>query len=428
MPTAAKKKSSVNTMTSKLSIYFAFIAIIIGATLFVLSQAILYWLEDELNRRTLQQSAETAIVQFKHQASSPVIITNSTKAYNRIEDLPQKYHALTQYPLGFLDEIHDAGFEELFFYHTEYTHDGKRYPLLLIMNAEHVELSSTEWRNINLVSIIVMLVLFVLFGYAITKLARRLITPVTQLSQQLKSTDPKTHFSVPDDAATEFTELASSLNYYRSQNELLIRQEQAFAKYASHELRTPLTIIQGATKLLELEGNATFNARQRKRITKATTDMNYTIEALLSLVKHERENDSQTGRILQRAEIEQTIEYLQPLADSKSITIELIVVAEPKIHPSIAVVRMLLSNLLQNSINASDSGVITIEVQANCIQVIDEGRGLNDTEQSKDGHGLGLLIVDAICDRYAWKLSLLPGSKSGCIAKLNFPSCHEIVH
>lgn len=418
MPTAPRKKSSVNTMTSKLSIYFAFIAIIIGATLFVLSQAILYWLEDELNRRTLQQSAETAIVQFKHQASSPVIITNSTKAYNRIEDLPQKYHALTQYPLGFLDEIHDAGFEDLFFYHTEYTHDGKRYPLLLIMDAEHVELSSTEWRNINLVSIIVMLVLFVLFGYAITKLARRLITPVTQLSQQLKSTDPKTHFSVPDDAATEFTELASSLNYYRSENELLIRQEQAFAKYASHELRTPLTIIQGATKLLELDGDAKFHCRQRERIAKAATDMNQTIEALLSLVKHEQSEDA-NYRVFERAEIEQIIEYLQPLADSKSITVKLVVNAEPKIQPSRPVMRMLLSNLLSNAINASDPGIITVEISKSELRVLDQGSKISE-QNKQEGHGLGLLIVDALCQRYNWRFSLVSREPTGSIASLNF--------
>ncbi|MBW8182703.1 sensor histidine kinase [Shewanella nanhaiensis] len=420
MPRAPRKKSSVNTMTSKLSIYFAFIAIVIGATLFVLSQAILYWLEDELNRRTLQQNAETAIVQFKHQASSPLIITNSTKAYNRIEDLPQKYHALTQYPLGFLDEIHDAGFEDLFFYHTEYTHDAKRYPLLLIMDAENVELSSTEWRNINLVSIIVMLVLFVLFGYAITKLARRLITPVTQLSQQLKSTDPKTHFSVPDDSATEFTELASSLNYYRSENELLIRQEQAFAKYASHELRTPLTIIQGATKLLELDGDAKFHCRQRERIAKAATDMNQTIEALLSLVKHEQSEDA-NYRVFERAEIEQIIEYLQPLADSKSITVKLVVNAEPKLQPSRPVMRMLLSNLLSNAINASDPGLISVEINKSEIRVLDQGSKISE-QTKQEGHGLGLLIVDALCQRYNWRFSLVSREPNGSIASLNFNS------
>lgn len=414
------KKSPVNTMTSKLSLYFAFIAIVVGATLFVFSQAMLYWLEDELNNRTLQNSAGTAIVQFKHGASSPLIITTSIRAYNRIEDLPKKYLALSQYPLGFLDEIHDAGFEDLFLYRTEYTHEGKRFPLLLIMNAEHVELSPTEWRNINLISLIVMLVLFLLLGFAIIKVTRRLITPVTQLSQQLKSTDPNTYFSVPHDSATEFNELANSLNSYRQQNEKLIRQEQAFARYASHELRTPLTVIQGATWLLKQKSEPEYQSRQRERIAKAATDMQHTIEALLSLVKQEQSKESAELRGINRGEIEHIVEYVQPLADSKGLTITLKMRCEPKILPSESVLRMLLINLLNNAINASDCGVIAIDVAQDHIKVTDHGTGLNEPELSSEGHGLGLLIVDALCQRYDWQFTLSPAPKAGCIATLEF--------
>ncbi|SQH75032.1 protein of unknown function [Shewanella benthica] len=50
---------------------------------------------------------------------------------------------------------------------------------------------------------------------------------------------------------------------------------------------------------------------------------------------------------------------------------------------------------------------------------------MNDSQQSKDGHGLGLLIVDALCDRYGWQLMLTSGEESGCIAKLTFPTIGE---
>jgi signal transduction histidine kinase len=426
MPQINADKRSANTLTQKLSLYFAAIAILVAGILFIFSQSVLYWLEDELNRRVLQQSTTAAITQFIDGEKQPLTIGNNIIAYNNLDELPLQYSFLTQYAVGFLDEIGVDNSNDLFIYRTEYLNHDQIIPLLLIMDDEQAELSDNEWRNINFVSILVMLLLFILFGYAIIKLTNRLITPVKQLSKQLKSdTANSTPFSVPTSSVTEFKELAASLNHYHSQNELLIRQEQAFAKYASHELRTPLTIIQGATKLLEIKDDAVFNARQRQRIAKAATDMNHTIEALLSLVKYERENDTFTNRILQRAEIEQTIEYLQPLANSKSISIELFFNTEPSIQPSIPVLRMLLNNLLQNSINASDSGVITLEVNADGILIIDEGRGLNDAEQSKDGHGLGLLIVDTICERYKWKLSLSPGIKSGCIAKLAFPNSNE---
>jgi len=414
------KRSPANTMASKLSLYFAFIAVVVGATLFVLSQSMLYWLEDELNRRTLQQSAGTAIVQFKHGAKSPLIITTSIRAYNRIQDLPKKYRALAQYPVGFLDEIQNNEFNDLFLYRSEYIQEGERFPLLIVLNAEHVELSPTEWRSINLISIIIMLVLFLLFGFAIIKLTRRLITPITQLSQQLKSNDPNRHFSVPSDSAIEFNELAESLNRYRQQNERLIQQEQAFARYASHELRTPLTVILGATWLLKQKTEPEYQTRQRERIAKAATDMQHTIEALLSLVKQEQAKENVQLRIINRSELEHIIEYVQPLAESKGLSITLQMHCEPKIQPSESVLRMLLTNLLNNAINACDAGVIAIVVDQDCIRITDQGTGLNELEPSPQGHGLGLLIVDALCQRYDWEFNLSPAPETGCIATLKF--------
>lgn len=414
-------KHPANTLTQKLSVYFATIAILVAALLFIFSQAVLYWLEDELNRRVLSQSAAPAIVQFLKGESPPLMIASNITAYNKLDSLPNKYSSLVKYPMDFLDEITVNPNKDLFIYRTEYLDHGQKIPLLLVMDAEQAELSENEWRSINFGSILFMLLLFILFGYAIAKLTRRLVTPVKQLSKQLKSDTCGMPFSVPGSTVTEFKELTSCLNHYRSQNELLIQQEQAFAKYASHELRTPLTIIQGATKLLELEGDATFNARQRERITKAATDMNHTIEALLSLVKHEqgRETDS---RKFNQAEMEHIIEYLQPLADSKSITIKLILNAEPLIQPSPPVMRMLLSNLLSNAINASEPGFITIEIDNNCIRVIDQGCEVSQPQIGQEGHGLGLLIVDALCQRYNWKFSLTPYEPKGCVASLHFAS------
>ena len=426
MPLTDLATRSANTLTQKLSVYFATIAILVAALLFIFSQSVLYWLEDEINRRVLEQSAAPAISHFIKGEGSPLIISDNIIAYNNLESLPSQYRYLSQYPLDFLDEITIDNRNDLFIYRTEYHDHDQIIPLLIIMDAEQAELSQNEWRNINLVSILVMLLLFILFGYAIAKLTSRLITPIKQLSKQLKSEIAGTPFTVPSSSVTEFKELTSSLNHYRSQNELLIKQEQAFAKYASHELRTPLTIIQGATKLLELEGNATFNARQRKRITKAATDMNHTIEALLSLVKHEQGSGSDTRKFNQ-AEIERIIEYLRPLADSKSIVINLVLKAEPSIQASVPVMRMLLSNLLSNAINAinaSEPGIITIEIDNNGIRVLDQGSGATPSQSMSEGegHGLGLLIVDALCQRYDWTFCLSPNEPKGSVATLNFRS------
>lgn len=417
--------STAQSLTKKLSLYFNAIALLIGILVFALSQAGLYWLEDEINKRNLQQTADFAVDQFQQGASSPLIIGPNILAYDSVQSLPKQFQQLSQYPIGYNDEITDDIAHDLFFYHSSFDLQGETKPLFLTMEAEKVELSSDEWRYINFASLAIMILLYLAFDFAISKLSKRLVQPVNQLSQQLKSAHRETSFSVPEGSALEFTELSNSLNKYRNQNELLIKQEQSFAKYASHELRTPLTVILGATKLLDKSTEPEFQLRQRVRITKAATDMQHTIEALLSLVKQEQTRENSTSRKLVEKEIKQILDEVSPLATYKHLKVELKIFAEPDIQPSPPVLRMLLINLLQNAINASDSGIITLEVWQSCIKVVDQGHGLNDSEQSKDGHGLGLLIVDALCDRYGWQLMLTSGEESGCIAKLTFPNTGE---
>ncbi|BAJ00377.1 sensor histidine kinase [Shewanella violacea] len=416
--------STAQSLTKKLSLYFNGIALLIGILFFAFSQAGLYWLEDEINKRVLQQTADYAISQFQQGARSPLIIGPNILAYDSAEAFPEKFLPLTLYPVGYNDEVTDDIAHDLFFHYSSFDLDGETSPLFLTLAADKIELSSDDWRYINFASLAIMILLYLAFDFAISKLSKRLVQPVNQLSQQLKSAQRKTSFSVPEGSALEFTELSNSLNKYRNQSELLIQQEQSFAKYASHELRTPLTVILGATKLLDKSAEPDFQLRQRDRIAKAATNMQHTIEALLSLVKQEQTRENSSSRKLTESEIKLILEEVSPLAKYKHLKVELKIFAEPEIQPSAPVLRMLLINLLQNAINASDSGVITLEIWDTCIKVLDQGRGLNDAEQSKDGHGLGLLIVDALCKRYGWQLSLTAGEFSGCIAQLDF-ACHE---
>lgn len=418
--------SSAQSLTKKLSLYFNGIALAVGMLVFFLSQAGLYWLEDEINKRNLNQTAQFAIEQFQQGALSPLVIGPNILAYDTQEELPVAFRQLANYPAGYNDEITDDIAQDLFFNHSSFSLNGETKSLYLTMEADKVELSNNEWRYINIASLAVMILLYLALDFAIKKLSKRLVHPINQLSQQLKVAERKAQFTVPKGSALEFSELANSLNSYHQQNEQLIKQEQSFAKYASHELRTPLTVIQGAAKLLDKSNNPDFQQRQKQRIAKSAADMQHTIEALLSLVKQEQAKENTNRRKLTKNEMEQVIEDLLPLSTPKNIQLILDMNTEPDIQPSPPVLRMLLINLIQNAINASDAGVIILKVQSSNIQVIDEGRGLSNSEHNIDGHGLGLLIVDALCERYAWTVSLTAGEQSGCVATLAFPERHNI--
>lgn len=431
------------SLPHKLMWYFSSIALMIGLSLYLCVVGLSQWIEDEVNQQELASSAPFAIKQFQQGAKQPLKIGLHVNAYYSATLIPQQYGDLSQFPADFLGEVVDrnqAGFlhevfnfkssnekgpatkSEIFLYRNQFELNGETVPLYLIMPSENVELSQSQWNAINLFVFSFICVLFMLFGFVIHKLSCRLVNPVEQLSKQLKSPESSKIFTVPEQSATEFTELADSLNHYRQQNEMMIKQEQAFARYASHELRTPLTVISGAAKLQEQNNAAEFQARQRSRIQRAALDMQHTIDALLNLVKQENATSSATLRTLQQAEIESITQPLQALASSKGIKLSVNFKQAPVIKPTPAVLRMLLSNLISNAINASDSGEITISVNSDEITISDKGRGLSASEHdSANGHGLGLLIVDSLCQRYQWQFSLSDNQPTGCSARLRLP-------
>ena len=154
--------------------------------------------------------------------------------------------------------------------------------------------------------------------------------------------------------------------------------------------------------------------------------MQHTVDALLSIVKQEKGTVSHQARRLERAEIEQIIQPLILLAQAKKIELTIDFKQAPLIKPTPAVLRMLLSNIVTNAINASDSGQIRVIVDTDYISINDNGRGLTSSQleqqsEQYNGHGLGLLIVDSLCQRYHWQFSLKEIEPQGCQAKLTFP-------
>ncbi len=437
-----KSISSAASLPQKLLLYSSAISLLAGAFFYFGGLNLMQWIEDRVNEQELATSAPFAIKAFRQGAPEPLKIGLHVTAYHSAELLPPEYNKALNYPKEFLGEVfinddhpflhelfnafdsEDQSDQEYFLYRSQFDLFGHQKDLFLVMPTDNIELAKSEWLMINAGLFAVILTLFGLLSYAIHKVSQRLVEPVNQLSQQLSSPQFK-EFSVPQESATEFNFLAKSLNHYKQQNELMIKQEQAFARYASHELRTPLTVILGAAKLQETTDKPEFQLKQRQRINRAAQDMQHTIDALLSLVKQEKSSYKSEFRQLEQAEVEAIIEPLKAEAHQKSLAIELSFQQAPLIEPSPAVLRMLLTNLITNAIHASDSDTIYVNIQSQAIRVIDKGQGLApEGTQSQEGHGLGLMIVDNLCQRYGWQFDLVQGEDKGCIATLCLPKAN----
>ena len=249
------------------------------------------------------------------------------------------------------------------------------------------------------------------------RLTQQILKPVAALAQEVNdlSEHPGRQLSChyPDDETGQLARIFD--RYVLRVNELLLREQQ-FSANASHELRTCMMVIRGALDMLAESGPAAPVARQLQRIEGALGQMQQQTELFLQL---SRTPDSQAGsnQLKPLAELAKAqLAHWQPLADSRGLQLSLKVVGNGVDRPASMMVAV-LNNLLRNAIEHTVSGGIEVEVTAHYLRVSDTGSGLNDELQATavergvsaanpQGFGLGLAIVQRICEHQGWQLRL----------------------
>ncbi|CAH1609106.1 two-component system sensor protein [Vibrio jasicida] len=417
---------STQSMTGRLALFFSLVSVVIGIFCFLLITGALLWSEDRVGERRIMIDKKEAIEHFQSHPEQGVIkLDFLTTAYNDIQLIPEQFQ---QYLIGksrFLDEVGDEPSSRMIYMST-YTYKGVEHPIILISLIDEIEITSEEFIMVVAMVLSIVAVLIFLFGSLLLRLSQRLIEPVNTLKNQLDQHqgDPSQTFNVPDSSAKEFQALADELNEYRHKINQVIKREQAFARYASHELRTPLTVMKGSSSLLARSANTDFQTRQVNRIQDATQQMSTMVDALLGLVRYERNADDSPVRSITEEELNQIIFQSQAQADEKALSFDVQIDGNPRTRATNAVLTIILGNLIRNGIAATPSGSIHISMDENTISVRDEGEGFSTIPHS-DGHGLGLMIVDDLCQRYGWQFKIGTHPEGGCEAMIDLASEHQ---
>lgn len=129
-------------------------------------------------------------------------------------------------------------------------------------------------------------------------------------------------------------------------------------------------------------------------------------------------------RSITEEELKQIIFQSQAQADEKALSFDVQIDGTPKTRATNAVLTIILGNLIRNGIAATPSGSIHISMGENTISVRDEGEGFSTIPHS-DGHGLGLMIVDDLCQRYGWQFKIGTHPEGGCEAMIDLASEHQ---
>ena len=328
----------------------------------------------------------------------------------------------------------DSGFHEVFrgplSYHAMVeVVDGRRY--VLLQDQSDFEERERVLFAVVLVGFVLALGLAVFLGWV---LARRVMAPVVRLARQVRHRDQLLGLApplAPDYAADEVGELAVAFDATLGRLRQALTRERMFTSDVSHELRTPLMVLASSCELL-LE-NPALDSRARsqvERIARACEEMRDLVQTFLMLARTQREDASMTPKVSLQAVADQLIALWRGPIESKGLQLNVRSVVSDQsseISYNATFLYAVMGNLLRNALHYTDHGFITLTLQSDGFQVEDSGVGIPEekreamfepfvrgNEQRGEGLGLGLSLVQRICENQGWSVSLSPMEPHGC--------------
>ncbi len=230
------------------------------------------------------------------------------------------------------------------------------------------------------------------------QLTKSTLAPVTQLSNALQTNDLD---HVVIDLANQFSEdeigiltheLAKALERVRASSE----REYEFNRGVSHELRSPIQVAQSTTELLQLYTSDTDPRiiKSVSRLQRSVAEMSDVAEAFLWLASDRVvEQDEKCSA----AELRNTVVGLQSSFPDHEIVFN-IDPSGPFFYPlPSTVMSVVLRSLVRNAMIHGDSSPIVVDM---CLGSISVRNSVGSSLQSSRGFGIGMNIVQRICDRF----------------------------
>jgi signal transduction histidine kinase len=326
-------------------------------------------------------------------------------------------------PAPYLGELRRG--DRTYLVHIERLNDGTLY---LAKDISLFERREALFHITLAVTVVLVLAIGVLLAYLT---ARRIARPLARLARAVDRLVPgqpinaERRFPVDFEEA-ELRRIAEPFAYYLDQLDQLMMRERRLLAMASHELRTPVSTIAGALDVIDKHGTGappggpTLRALQRVRV--ASEEMRAQIDAILALSR-----GGADGRSCVRIELTAVCEQLiGELADA-GLPAQRIALSRPEHSVSVetdpTLAKMLLRNLLHNTLEHTPSGPIRLRIADGEISVEDQGPGLPLPYQRLLGRpgeqpapsegGLGLYLVSLIAERLQWRLTTATPAQGG---------------
>lgn len=192
--------------------------------------------------------------------------------------------------------------------------------------------------------------------------------------------------------------------------------KSSFIASASHDLRQPMHAVNIYLDSLHMDKIHPDEQKTIRKIQNSITTLNEMFESLLNISKLDSHTYRPSQQSFDLADLTESLEeFARPLASRKGLQLSF-VGAQGQVMGDSKAVHQILMNLISNAIHYTDQGrvEVTLLSEHGCLtlQVTDTGRGIAPEEQSQifrefyrvdetrplhDGLGLGLSIVQRLC-------------------------------
>ncbi len=410
------------SLARRILIAFVLMTALVGGTFAVGIIEVVHLIEEQLISRDLNNELRRVLAQNIAKGRPPSL-DSDTRFYSSAGPAP---HFIPE-SLARLE----PGFHEVFegenSYHALVREiDGRRY--IMLQDQSDFEAREQVLYQVVMVGFGLSVLLALLLGWL---LARKVIEPVVRLAGQVRHRDQLLGMApplAPDYAADEVGQLAQAFDDTLGRLHEVLNRERLFTSDVSHELRTPLMVLASSCELLVENPSLDGRARnQVQRIARATEEMRDLVQTFLMLARSQRDAAG-----------------LAPLASLNSVADDLANQwREPIEHKGLrfeyqsgplqderynaSFLRSVLGNLLRNALHYTDNGSIRLVLKDRGFVVEDSGVGIPEAEREAmfqpfvrgparrgDGLGLGLSLVQRICDNQGWTVSLSAVEPTGC--------------
>ena len=215
---------------------------------------------------------------------------------------------------------------------------------------------------------------------------------------------------------TQVRETEQTKRQLERRNEQLERQNERleqFASVVSHDLRSPLNVARGRVELAQGDGEP----EHLEDALDAMSRMEALIDNLLTLAR----GDDTVGEV-EGVDLADAAADAWDVVSTPGATLEVAATGTVEADPSRHV--QLLQNLFRNAAEHGGSDVtVTVGDLPDGFFVADDGPGIPPERHDevfdagystgRDGHGLGLQIVEAIAESHGWSVALSDSADGG---------------